>query len=333
MANIRATQQVVRVLGSLSSPLRCTSIVVRVLGKRNPCVPHKCPPWMLESLKRDWHRFAALWEIERHDGQVFYFTDHNGELVGGDGNTYTPSGGPAASAREHESGEREHSVELTGALVIGGATMDELEASLWDDAKVTESIVDWRYPQWGCHRHHRWYTRDIQQDGEQWTAQLAGISSRFEGPRLSIRARDCTHNLGDQEGVPAVVGCHFAVSATLESSAVDTVVSSRRTFTATLAAAHIADYFVNAELTWTSGDNVGIVSVVRKATEVSAGSYQIEVELSLSEDIQVADTFDILQGCQKRWTEDCTPKGQTADHNGNRRMPGVDGLKVNPSVT
>lgn len=326
------TQVVVRALGTRPGSSLVTQFVVRVLGKLKTCTPTKCPAWMAEGLRRRRHIFAALWEIERTDGQTFYFTDHIGALLYSDGNTYIPTGGPAASAREHGAGESEHTAELTGAIIVGGVETNELEADQWNDAKVTERIVNWRFPWAGCYRHHRWYLRDVQWDGEKWTAQLSGITSRILGPIGGIYSRDCTNDLGDQEGEPAVVGCHYAVSATEESSDVDTVISDKRSFTTALTAAHIVGYFVNGRLTWTSGDNIGTTSIVSKAVETSAGVYQIEVEMSLPEDIQVGDDFDIQQGCQKRYLEDCTPKGQTQDFAGQRFMPGEDGLRVIPGA-
>lgn len=327
----RVTQTAVRVLASMPSVERVSQVIVRVLGKRLLCVPHKCPEWVVEMLRgRHTLRYATLWEIEREDLTTYYFTDHIGALVY-EGNLFVPAGGPAASAREHEAGDKEHTAEIRAAIVVGGAETDALEASLWDNAKVTERIVDWRYPWAGCIRHHRWYLRDVQFDGEVWTAQLGGISSRMQGPRGAIYARDCTREFGDAENEPSKIGCHFAVTATAETGTVATVIKAKRSFTVTdLTAAHGSDYFVNGKLTWIGGDNAGITSCVARAPEDPAGTYTVEVEMSLSEDIQVGDTFSIRQGCQKRFVEDCVPKNQTQDFAGQRFMPGADGLHINP---
>jgi len=322
----RVTQVVTRVLGATPSVERITQYVVRVLGTYNPCTDVACPEWVAETLERRGHRNARLWEIERSDGDTLYLTDHCGALEY-EGNDYTPVGGPAASAAEHESGEKEHTRELTGAIVLGGFEISELEANLWDDAAVIERVVDWRYPWAGCKKHGRWYLRNIQWDGERWTAQLAGITSRFQRPRGDFYSHDCTRDLGDEFGTTNP-GCKFDVAATSETGTVSAVIVGQRRFRATgLTPAHIAEYFVNGTLTWAAGANVGKTAVVKEATE-GAGYYEIELELSESEAIQIGDTFDLVQGCQKRFIEDCQPKAMATHFGGDPYMPNDLGLSL-----
>jgi uncharacterized phage protein (TIGR02218 family) len=323
-----STQITTRVLSTYATDVPnkyCTSYTLRVLGIYTPCVfaPH-CMSWMAENLNRSTHRFATLWTITRADAQVFRFTDHIGALTDRHGETFTPIGGPAVTAKEHAGGAREHTAEMMAAMVVGGAEMDDLEAGLWEDAEAIEVIVDWRYPWAGCFKRHRWWLRDVQWDGEKWTAQLGGYASRFQRPRGDVYSSVCGHDFGDGFGQATTFGCMFDVASTQESGTVSALVSPLRTFQATgLTPAHVAEYFVAGQIVWTGGDNTGHKSAVRKQTEGS-GYYELEIELSLPQAIQVGDTFTIVQGCQKRLVEDCIPRGQVINFGGFPFMPGAD---------
>ncbi|HZM01042.1 MAG TPA: DUF2163 domain-containing protein [Planctomycetota bacterium] len=321
-------QEVVEVGGPVAKLSRAFQEVIEVGHKNNPCpFTSPCSPWMQESLSHKGHRLATLWTITRRDGQVFRFTDHCGALVDDVGGTFTPVGGPGASAREHEAGDREHTAEMKAALVVGGAETDDLEAGKWHDAIAIERVVDWRHPWMGCIRYHKWFLGNIQWDGEKWTATLAGYTSRFRRPQGDIYSQhSCTHDFGDAFGLDTW-GCKFDVAATEETGTVAAIISPKRIFRATgLTPALAAEFFVGGTLTWATGDNADIVSVVRRQTEGS-GYYEFELELPPPEAVAIGDTFDVIKGCQKRFLEDCTPNAQTDNFGGFPHMPGPHGIQ------
>ena len=326
----RITGTVLEVLSPRANPTRFVQgTIIEVLSTRNPCPFY--PPtnwWLQETVTRRTHLFARLWTITRSDGQVFRFTDHCGALIDDDGETFTPVGGPATSAQEHEAGDREHTAEIKAAIIIGGAETDDLEANKWHDAVAIERVVNWRVPWMGCMRYHKWFLGNIQWDGEKWTADLGGYASRFRRPHGDVySATTCGHDFGDAFGDDESFGCKFDVAATQLTGTVSAIIKPKRRFRATgLTAALSAEYFVAGILTWTAGDNAGIVSAVRVQVE-GAGYYELEVELSLSEGVSIGDTFTIRKGCQKRAVEDCIPNGQILNFGGFPFMPGPDGIQ------
>ena len=63
--------------------------------------------------------WATLWKIERVDGTIFRFTDHDKTLVGGNGDIFVPAGGFDGTARQKQAGLRVQNFEARGAITNG----------------------------------------------------------------------------------------------------------------------------------------------------------------------------------------------------------------------
>ena len=323
----RVTQSAVEVFGPRANPSRFTQAAVEVFSLRKACVTVPCPYHVTETTAHATHRYATLWDIERPDGATYYFTDHCGALVF-DAQVYTPVGGPSSSAKEHPSSASEHTVELSAAMVVGGVELSDLEAGKWSGSRLTERVVDWRYPWNGCIRKHRWYMREVRHDGERWTAQLGGIASAHHKKKGEAYSRACTRDLGDAFGT-SERGCKFDLPGAQESGAVSALFDVTRSFRATgLAAAHGDDYFPDGRLVWLTGANAGQESDIKVSTE-QTGAYDFEVMLGLPEPIAIGDTFTLGPGCAKDLI-DCTFFAQIENRQAFDFMPGEDGKSVNP---
>ena len=87
-------------------------------------------------------RLAVLWDIERTDGTLLYFTNHDVQLPYG-GNNYEPAGGADASARRAVDALRDGSVEFRGGISSDLITQEELRQGRYRQAKITERVVVW----------------------------------------------------------------------------------------------------------------------------------------------------------------------------------------------
>ena len=105
MANeARVTQVVGEVLAeSSSSPnARVTQVVIEVLRPSVAATEIVCDFGKIPVPTVNCHRFATCWKIERLDGAIFRFTDHNMKLTV-ESQIYTPIDGFLATAREAQS--------------------------------------------------------------------------------------------------------------------------------------------------------------------------------------------------------------------------------------
>jgi uncharacterized phage protein (TIGR02218 family) len=74
------------------------------------------------------------WRIERRDGAVFGFTNHDRQLSFG-GTDYAPETGFSASEISSSLGLAVDTMEVEGALSSDVITEDDITLGLWDNAK------------------------------------------------------------------------------------------------------------------------------------------------------------------------------------------------------
>lgn len=242
------------------------------------------------------HELARCWTIERTDGLVLRFTDHNAPLVLADGNTYSPAGGFSASAQQRLAGLQDRNQEMRG-VVSDKITEQDLRAGRYRGAKVTEQVVNWRYPFKGAVRLSVFWISETTRTAEQWTAQLDGLAGRLRHRVGRVYSRTtCWKRLGSPE-------CGVVLSEYTVTGAVSSVTTARLVFlSGSLTGTPpgpvaIGDgYFDRGELTFTSGANAGIKIEVKTYTH---GTKRFELQLPTPLNIAPGDTFSVSRGCDK----------------------------------
>lgn len=244
-------------------------------------------------------RLGVLWEIVRKDGAAFYFCSMNEPYVF-KGRTYLPAAATSAAARRIDSGLRESSTEVVGAVVSDVVTAEDLAAKLYDGAQVKEYQVDWRYPWTTPYRTRSWRVSNIQHSQDQWTLELVGPSSVLQQRVGETIGVDCPYQLGDSDcGI-------FLPALTQVNVAVSSVADARREFSASsLSAGHPDDYFAKGKFVWNTGNNAGIEFEVKTYTQSTRTIRLLE---KAPFDISVSDTFNISPGCRRRYVLDCITK-------------------------
>ena len=126
-------------------------------------------------------RYVSLFRIDRLDGAIFRFTDHDApvdfpEVSKGTPNRYTPVGGFDASAFRRESALRIPNRQFIGVITSNAITTQDLQAGRYRSAKITERIVDWRYPWAGAIQTNYYRVTSVQFDGEAWQAEVEGMA-------------------------------------------------------------------------------------------------------------------------------------------------------------
>jgi uncharacterized phage protein (TIGR02218 family) len=277
----------------------------------------------MDSLIKDsCHRFATCWEVERTDDTILRLTDHNAEIMVGI-EVYSPAGGFSASAFQKQSGLKPGNVEIIGLLNSDYITHSDLKTGKYREAKVTEMLVDWRYPWAGTFLTNVYWITDIRFSGEHWEAQLEGLSRNLKTKVGNIYSRGCGHILGDSN-------CGVTLASYKESDTVSSVVTQRLKFRGTTLLADDGDYD-GGYLVWTRiGDlKKDLKSEIKTFT---TGNDEIELQLKTPFDIDAADTFDIYEGCDKL-AGTCKDKFSNLDNFGGFPfIPGTDSMKQQTKV-
>lgn len=265
------------------------------------------------------HCLATLWKIERVDGlNPLRLTDHCRVLPFFETNAYfdyTPQGGFSSSAQQRLSGLDEQNLEGLGEISSAAITDDDLRAGRYREAKITTSVVDWRYPWLGPIEEQAMWVVETTHDREKWKAQLSGIPGWLRYNKGEVFTRTCGNDLFD-------VNCIGGDAPFLDRSAMTgflcralgTSVISRSLFSAQgpfgggligIGGATIntqaVGYFNNGRLTWRTGLNQGVVSEVKTTTKSVPSSPFLQISLQIPTPFAIADDdeFDIEVGCDK----------------------------------
>jgi len=269
---------------------------------------------------------SRCWLIERLDSAVLALTDHNRSLIH-DGVSYEPAAGFDQSAVRSEGALRGGSVEIRGAVLASVVTQEDLWAKRYHGARITEIVVNWRFP-WAAPLTKRVFKiARIRHTKEEWIAELEDQATQMSQEVGVILTRDCRHQLGD-------ANCTFDVRPLSEYGvAVTSVPTTRAVFRASGMASHAdagsgAQHFAFGVINWLTGANAGLVSECKFYVNADR---EFEIQEPTFFDIQAGDTFDAIVGCSGI-KDDCTDKFDNLDNFGGAPFaPGADRVLEGPS--
>lgn len=270
-------------------------------------------------LAADGTTLCACWRFERADGEVFGATDHDAALVL-DGVTYAPAAGLEGAMFESSSGLAPGRAVAAGALSLGFLNAADVDAGVWDGARVDVWRVDWAAPE---HRVCVWSGRlsEITRRGEAFTAELVSLKADFERPVGRVYARGCDADVGD-----ARCGVDLDDPA-LRAEGVVTEGLGERRFLASGLGGFGVGWFTGGVLTWTSGANAGRVSRV-----VSHAGAEIALARGLRFAVNAGDAFVVTAGCDKSFAMCGARFGNRARFRGFPHMPGPEAVLAGPAA-
>ena len=255
---------------------------------------------------------ATCWRIERRDGIVLGFTDHDRTLLF-DGVTYVPETGADAAAIVSTADLAIDNSDIEGALNADQLSAEDLAAGIYDGARVDVLRVNW------TDAMQRVLLKtavigEVARNGDSFRAELRGLSHHLDQTVGRVYQRLCDINLGS----PAC-GVNLDDPAFRTQGAV-TVLRGEQSFQADGFEGFESGWFALGLVEWTSGANVGR-SIHIKSQSTSGA---IELWLPPGKAIQVGDSFIARAGCDKRF-ETCREKFSNAvNFRGFHLMPGND---------
>lgn len=255
-------------------------------------------------------RFATCWKIERKDGFAVYATDHNSSITL-QGQIYTPTGGFDSSAVRRELGMKTDDTEFAGVVTSDVIMHEDLRGGRFNLSKVTEYVVDWRYPWAQPQIVASYYIVSVEFDAEVWKANVSGIAYLMQQKAGRNYYRQCDAVLYDKRcGVQKL-------DHTIFDKEIDTV-TSKTVFTVVGGGLSVSLYKYGM-LTWLTGPNVGIECECRDNTATT-----ITLQMQLPYTPQPGDTFDLSEGCAHTQA-DCKDKFvNIVNYRGYREVPGTD---------
>jgi uncharacterized phage protein (TIGR02218 family) len=228
---------------------------------------------------------AWCWKVTRTDGQVFAFTSHD-QAITLDAVVYSASSVFDASAVSTLAELNVDDVEVMGLLDSSGITSEDIERGLWDGAAVEIRRVNWANIADGAEIIRVGEIGEIKREGLGFKAELRGLMQKLQRNIGDLISPLCNAEVGDTR-------CGKDMTSFTHTAAV-TAVTSRREFTCS-SLAQAAGYFANGKVTFTSGDNTGVIADVK-----NNASGVITLRLAVPFDIAVTDTISIVAGCDKR---------------------------------
>lgn len=260
---------------------------------------------------------ARCWRLALTDGRVRGFTEHDRDLAFG-GVTYLAATGFAASAAESRMGLSVGDAEVAGVLSDDGIDAGELEAGLYDGARVETWLVNWADADarvmLGAGE-----IGEVRRGRDAFEAEIRSLSARLNVPVGRTYQPVCDAVLGDAR-------CAVDVSAPALRGAGEVVSSvDGRVLGVGGMEGFEASWFEHGVLVWTSGANAGLRGEVR-----GSGPAEIVLWRAAARAVAAGDTFVVTAGCDKRIGTCAAKFGNVVNFRGCPSMPGNDWIAAYP---
>ncbi|WP_323779482.1 DUF2163 domain-containing protein [Leisingera sp.] len=264
---------------------------------------------------------CRAWALERRDGTVLGFTDHDC-VLSFDGVEFQPGSGLTARAVSQATGLSVDNTEALGVLSDAAVREEDIEAGRFDGAGVRCWLVNWRdvSMRW---LQFRGSIGEIRRAGGAFEAELRGLAEALNQPLGRIYQKPCTAVLGD-------AACRFDLQTpgyAVELEAVE--VARNEVFGWEALPGFEADWFTGGRLTVLSGAAEGLWAAV-KADQSSAGGRRITLWEPVRAAVRPGDRVRLEAGCDKR-LETCRLKfNNLLNFQGFPDIPGDDWLIAVP---
>jgi len=260
---------------------------------------------------------AWCWRIERADGEVFGFTDHDRPLAFG-GTAYEPESGFSASEIRAGSELAVDAQEAQGVLTSDRITETDILDGRWDNAMIEVWRVNWA-------------------DVSQRTLMRRGNIGQVRRGKAAFIAevRSLAHVLNQTVGRTFQYYCDAALGdarcgvdlddpAYRGAGSIVTVIADR-VFEASGIEGFAAGWFELGFLEWTSGANAGRRAEIARHA-VGGGQVLIELFEAPVRTLAAGDGFVIRAGCDKQFATCKSKFGNVVNFRGFPHMPGDDAV-------
>lgn len=260
-------------------------------------------------LTQDVTTLATCWKLTRRDNSVMGFTDHDQDLTF-DNVTYQAATGFTPTTVVTTAALNVDNLDIEGLLDATAITEGDLLSGLYDFAEVEIFMVNYADLTQGRMVLRTGWLGEISVQQGQFVAELRGLTQHL-GQRIGeLYSSTCRAALGDSR-------CGVNVGSFIVSGAVSAVDSQSRFSDSSRT--EEAGYFAYGKLTFTSGANTGLSMEVK---EFSGDEFILT--LPMPHAIEVGDGYDVIAGCDKRFTTCISRFSNAENFRGEPHVPGID---------
>ncbi|ORE96456.1 hypothetical protein ATO13_06320 [Stappia sp. 22II-S9-Z10] len=260
------------------------------------------------------------WQLERTDGAVMGFTDHDSEVEFG-GVTYSALAGLESSGDVARTGLGVGGLEVAGALSASGLDAADLMAGKYDFAVLTVWLVNWASVSERVVVRRGSLGEVTRADGA-FRAEVRGPAQALETVRGRVFSTGCDADLGDGR-------CKVDLAALARSATVVAVDGARLTVSGI---GDLADgYLAGGVAEMTSGADAGSRGVLVRHAAVgmaTVGGATVEVAVvqlrTALLGVAPGDTVALTPGCDKRFATCVATFGNGPNFQGFPHIPGND---------
>ena len=261
------------------------------------------------------------WALERADGVVMGFTDHDGDLAF-EGIRFLAGTGLTAGALQQVTGLAVDNAEVAGALSDAGIREADIRAGRFDGAEVRLWLVNWADVGQRMLRFRGSLGEVVQQDGA-FRAELRGLTEALNRPMGRIIQPGCDAVLGDARCRVDLTGPDWHAEVTVEALREGRIL-------ATSPVSRAEGWFRRGTATFLDGAAAGVSLTIKSDRRVDG---RLEVELWQEPGVApaVGDRVRLVAGCDRR-DETCRGKfGNFVNFRGFPHVPDEDWITAWPA--
>lgn len=246
------------------------------------------------------------WRATKRDGAVLGFTDHD-RSFSFEGTIFEPQSGFSQSEAQSSLGLAVDTAEIEGALSSARLSEDEIDAGLFDGAKVETFRVDWTAPEDAQLIRVSAIGKITRRDGA-LVAELESLVRNLDRPAGRYLRRSCDAELGDAR-------CGVALSGFL---AAGTIVLDEGNGTYV-----VSDLDAHAD-GWFDGGSLDAGGRSHRIVAHRRGTQGVLVSLDGGDGLAPGTAFSITAGCDKAFGTCGTKFVNTLNFRGFPHLPGND---------
>ena len=262
------------------------------------------------------------WRIERYDGLVQGFTDHDRDLEF-DGTSYKASTGFSGTELTDSLGLNVNSLDVDGALQSDSLAEEDLSAGLYDNASVKLFRVNWQDV------NQRVLMRtgsigEVRRGQNSFTAEIRGLAHKLQQPKGRLYQYNCDADLGDGRCKVDLSDPAYRADGTIAS------IEDNRCLTVSALESYSEDWFSRGVVTITSGENSGQSREV-KSHRVNDSLVILELWQPFIKALNIGASFSVTAGCDKSFSTCKAKFSNGVNFRGFPHMPGNDFVMSYPN--